>query len=41
LIYTGYLDIIEGYNDAKWVTDSNSVKSTTGYVFVFDGVDVS
>ena len=41
LIYTGYPDIIEGHNDANWVTDSNSVKLTTGYVFMFGGVIMS
>ena len=24
LTYTGYLDIIEGYSDVNWVTDSNN-----------------
>ena len=41
LTYTGYPDVIEGYSDANWVTDSNSIKSTAGYVFIFDGAIVS
>jgi len=34
-------DVIEGYNDANWATDFNSVKSITGYVFIFGGAAVS
>jgi len=41
LTYTRYLDVIEGYSDANWVTDSHSVKSTIGYVFMFGGDAVS
>jgi len=41
LTYTEYPDVILGYNDANWVTYSNSVKSTTGYVFMFGGADMS
>jgi len=41
LTYTGYPNIIEGYSDDNCVTDSHSVKSTTGFVFMFGGVDVS
>ena len=41
LTYIGYPDVIEGHSDANWVTDSNSVKSTTEYVFMFGGAAVS
>ena len=41
LTYTGYPDVMEGYSDANWVNDSNSVKSTSGYVFMFGGAPVS
>jgi len=41
LTYTRYCDVIEGYSDTNWVTDSNSVESTVGYVFVFGGAAVS
>src|SRR5436190_18628337 len=41
LTYTRYPNVTEGYSDANWVTDSNSVKSTSGYVFIFGGVAVS
>jgi len=32
---------MKGYSDTNWVTDSNSIKSTTGYVFIFSGAAVS
>jgi len=41
LTYIGYPDVIEGYSDANWVTDSHSVNSTAGYVFKLGGVVVS
>ncbi|PHT51643.1 hypothetical protein CQW23_06105 [Capsicum baccatum] len=33
LHYNKYSAILEGYSDAKWITESNEVKSTSGYVF--------
>jgi len=39
--YTGYPDVMEGYIDANWVTDSNSVKFTAGYVLMFGAAAVS
>ena len=41
LTYTGYLNVIKGYNNANWITDSNSVKSTTGYIFMSNGAAMS
>jgi len=41
LTYTGYPDVMKSYSDAKYVTDFNSVKSTTGYIFMFGGGIVS
>ncbi|KAJ6791386.1 Uncharacterized protein M6B38_244565 [Iris pallida] len=41
LHYTRHPDIIEGYSDANWVTDSHDVKSTTGYVFTLAGAAIS
>jgi len=41
LTYTEYPNIIKGYSDANWVTNSYNVKSTTGYVFMFGGTAVS
>jgi len=37
LTYIRYPDVIEGYSDANWVTDSHSVKFTIRYVFIFGG----
>ena len=33
--------MIEGYSDANWITGSNDVKSTSGYVFILGGGAVS
>jgi len=41
LTYIGYPDVIKVYRDANRVTDSHNVKSTIGYVFMFDGVTAS
>jgi len=41
LTYTRYSEVIEGYSDTNWVTDSHSIKSTIGYVFIFGGAIVS
>ena len=35
--YSGFLAIIEGYNDANWISDSDETKSTSGYVFTLGG----
>lgn len=41
LHYSGYPNVIEGYSDANWVTDSHDVKSTSGYVFLLGGAVIS
>ena len=41
LHYNKYLAAIEGYSDANWITGSNDVKSTSGYVFILGGGAVS
>ena len=41
LHYNKYPAMIEGYSDANWITGSNDVKSTSGYVFILDGGAVS
>ena len=33
--------VIEGYSDANWISDSDEVKSTSGYVFTLGGGAVS
>jgi hypothetical protein len=41
LHFRGYPEVIEGYTDANWVSDSTDVKSTTGYVFLLGGAAIS
>ena len=41
LHYNKYPAVIEGYSDANWITVSNEVKSTSGYVFTLGGGAVS
>ena len=38
LTYTGYPNAIKMYSDANWVTDSNNVKSTTRYIYLYSVV---
>jgi len=35
--YSGFPTVLEGYNDANWISDSDETKSTSGYVFTFGG----
>ena len=41
LHYNKYPAAIDGYSDANWITGSNDVKSTSGYVFILGGEAVS
>ena len=41
LHYNKYPVVLEGYSDANWITGSNKVKSTSGYVFTIGGGAVS
>ncbi|PHU21708.1 hypothetical protein BC332_06815 [Capsicum chinense] len=41
LHYNKYPAVLERYIDAKWITGSNEVKSTSGYVFTIGGGVVS
>ena len=38
--YTRYLAVLEGYNDANWISDIKDSKSTNGYVFTLVGAIV-
>ena len=31
--YSGFPIVLEGYNDANWISDSDKTKSISGYVF--------
>ena len=35
--YSGFPAVLEGYIDAKWISDSDETKSTSGYVFTLRG----
>ena len=41
LSYCGYLNILEEYCDANWISDIDEVKPTSGYVFTLAGGAVS
>ena len=35
--YNGFPTMLEGYNDANWISDSDETKSTSIYVFTLGG----
>ena len=37
ILYNGFLVVLEGYNDANWISDSDEIKSTSGYVLTLGG----
>ncbi|RVW13387.1 Retrovirus-related Pol polyprotein from transposon TNT 1-94 [Vitis vinifera] len=37
----GFPIVLEGFSDANWISDSNEMKSTSGYVFILGGSAVS
>ena len=37
LHYNKYYAVIEEYSDANWITGSNNIKSTSGYMFILGG----
>ena len=41
LYYSGYLDVLEGYSDANWVTSMGDNKSTSGWIFTLGGGAIS
>ncbi|KAK6143449.1 hypothetical protein DH2020_023797 [Rehmannia glutinosa] len=41
LHYTRYSVVIEGYNDANWISDIKDSKSTSGFVFTLGGATIS
>ena len=41
LSYCGYPVILEGYRDANWISDTDYVKPTSGYLFTLAGRVVS
>ncbi|KAL6312572.1 hypothetical protein AAG906_005968 [Vitis piasezkii] len=41
LCFSGFPSVLEGFSDANWISDSNEMKSTSGYVFILGGSAVS
>jgi hypothetical protein len=39
--YFGYPAVLEGYNDANWISDVDELYATSGYVFTLGGAAVS
>jgi hypothetical protein len=39
--YTGFPPVLEGFSDANWISDSDQMKSTSGYVFTLAARAVS
>jgi hypothetical protein len=39
--YSGYPAVLEGYNDANWISDADELYATSGYVFTLGGDAVS
>jgi len=37
ILYSGFSVVLEGYSDAKWISDSDETKSTSGYGFTLEG----
>jgi hypothetical protein len=41
IYYLGHPAVLEGYNDANWISDVDDIKDTSGYVFTIGGGAVS
>ena len=41
LCFSGFPSVLEGFNDENWISDSNEMKSTSGYVFILGGSAIS
>ena len=37
ILYSGFPAVLEGYNDANWISDLDEIKSTSSYVFTLGG----
>ena len=37
ILYSGFPTMLEGYNDANWISYSDEIKSTSGYIFTLGG----
>ena len=41
LCFSGFPSVLEGFSNAKWISDSDDMKSISGYVFILGGSVVS
>ena len=41
LCFSGFSSVLEGFSDANWISDSDEMESTSGYVFILGGSLVS
>jgi len=41
ILYSGFSVVLEGYNNVIWISDSNEIKSASGYIFILGGGAVS
>ncbi|XP_031287699.1 secreted RxLR effector protein 161-like [Pistacia vera] len=41
LTFGSILPVLEGYSDGKWISDSDEIKSTSGFIFTLGGGVVS
>jgi hypothetical protein len=39
--YTGNPNVLEGYNDANWISDADELYTTSRYVFLLEGGTIS
>jgi hypothetical protein len=39
--YSGYPAVLEGYNDANWISDMDELYATSGYLFTLGGAAIS
>ena len=37
LCFSGFPSVLEGFSDANWISNSDDMKSTRGYVFIIGG----
>ena len=41
LCFSGFPSVLERFSDANWISDSDKIKSISGYVFILGGSAVS
>ena len=41
ILYSGFPDVLEGYSDTNWISNSDETKSTSGYIFTLGGCAVT